>query len=627
MRRGAASFLGLLFVLASVVLGDSLVTHSAVRASHAPLPTMAVDTIATGGEYTADPNGDFNNQDNKTEVGTVDECRTVPMPATSTTVTIHVIVKDAPDVVSYGIRLNLRDSSGALLATTVAKVTAANATPFSDYTQDTDGDGVPDLNQAVGLLNLPVDPDTVGTLGGITPGGAHRTVTVADSGANTSSFRHSADYDGPRTFHVSADHPHNGSEIEDGQVAPYQANSADGAVLAEFKVRVFSQASPYVVSLDLGGSDGPVQPGTDVGLLLGDESTGEVNTLPEAGLTDGRLAVGFASCPPLLPALAIDFDIAENTATFVGTVVDHLELVCGGTYDFDVIVEGVSDLVRGQFRLDTVAGNSITGHSVSGGIIDAGDGLSSPGTAAIAGSSDPVPDDDGSHFVLASNDGALGGRGASGSGYLARFTASAPAVGPGAVTLRLSQSVLSDSQNGPITIRQIRTASLTYSGPACTDTDGDGIADATDNCPTVPNSDQTDTDDDGEGDACDIDDDNDSLGAVRIDSGGACPTAGGALPAFRDCIEAFAGTRQAQACSDTPAANDEALDALPADLNDDQIVNVTDRTLAARAIKDYRAGSYNQRYDLNASGSLTVTDRTIVVRYIKLTGGASCAPP
>jgi hypothetical protein len=36
-----------------------------------------------------------------------------------------------------------------------------------------------------------------------------------------------------------------------------------------------------------------------------------------------------------------------------------------------------------------------------------------------------------------------------------------------------------------------------------TDTDGDGIADATDNCPLVANADQADTDGDGKGDACD----------------------------------------------------------------------------------------------------------------------------
>jgi hypothetical protein len=44
-----------------------------------------------------------------------------------------------------------------------------------------------------------------------------------------------------------------------------------------------------------------------------------------------------------------------------------------------------------------------------------------------------------------------------------------------------------------------------------TDDDGDGIPDTADNCPTVPNDDQTDTDGDGQGNACDADDDNDGV--------------------------------------------------------------------------------------------------------------------
>jgi hypothetical protein len=51
------------------------------------------------------------------------------------------------------------------------------------------------------------------------------------------------------------------------------------------------------------------------------------------------------------------------------------------------------------------------------------------------------------------------------------------------------------------------------------DSDDDGVADASDNCPAVANPDQIDSDGDGTGNACDIDDDNDSV----LDSTDNCP--------------------------------------------------------------------------------------------------------
>jgi hypothetical protein len=52
------------------------------------------------------------------------------------------------------------------------------------------------------------------------------------------------------------------------------------------------------------------------------------------------------------------------------------------------------------------------------------------------------------------------------------------------------------------------------------DSDGDGVPNATDNCPNVANTDQADFDEDGEGDACDADDDNDG---VNDDAPDNCP--------------------------------------------------------------------------------------------------------
>ena len=168
------------------------------------------------------------------------------------------------------------------------------------------------------------------------------------------------------------------------------------------------------------------------------------------------------------------------------------------------------------------------------------------------------------------------------------------------------------------------------------DADGDTVPDDNDNCPSTANGpaqagiphvgNQTDTDGDGEGDACDPDDDDDSLGLTRSESSGACNTLGIYLPLFRDCIEQFVGTDQADSCANTAAANDEATDKVPADFNDDRNVNVTDRTLLVLAIKNYSANpaNYNARYDLNGSSSMNVTDRTILVLYMNATGGIPC---
>jgi len=60
-------------------------------------------------------------------------------------------------------------------------------------------------------------------------------------------------------------------------------------------------------------------------------------------------------------------------------------------------------------------------------------------------------------------------------------------------------------------IRYGEFLNLSGSGSTINDSDNDGVENSIDNCPSVPNPDQTDTDKDGDGNVCDPDDDNDGM--------------------------------------------------------------------------------------------------------------------
>lgn len=140
---------------------------------------------------------------------------------------------------------------------------------------------------------------------------------------------------------------------------------------------------------------------------------------------------------------------------------------------------------------------------------------------------------------------------------------------------------------------------------AAPDTDGDGLWDPVDNCPTVPNPDQTDSDGEGLGDACDP-----------------CPSEADCDgDQFSDYIELYVGTDPLDACPDEPSD-----DAWPLDVNMNTELTVVGDVLNFRNRIGATPGSAEwwQRLDFNMDGEISVVGDVLLYRGMI---GESCTNP
>jgi hypothetical protein len=248
-----------------------------------------------------------------------------------------------------------------------------------------------------------------------------------------------------------------------------------------------------------------------------------VALLATAGL-GGWIVSGGEEATQASPALSmgVDADPSGNTATSLGAIDSCISVSSGATFDVDIYVTDVTDLK--SWEVYFVFDPSVV--IVTG--VDVHMFLAANAGSNVVDTSDPVPNTTGL-YRLAAIDTAPAPAHESGSGVLARLTlqAVAPGVSTGGIPLldetgdgkpdlgpwlrNSSGEYLGDVNgdhffDGPISQAQIAV------GQGClADTDGDGVPDATDNCPNDANPSQTDADGDGLGDACDPDDDNDTI--------------------------------------------------------------------------------------------------------------------
>ncbi len=201
--------------------------------------------------------------------------------------------------------------------------------------------------------------------------------------------------------------------------------------------------------------------------------------------------------------LGVDADPTGNTATSLGTIDSARTVACGDTFQIDVYITDVASLwVWHVIMLYNPSLVYVTARDVQ--MFQA----VNPGSQVVDRSlGDPAL---GGGYELAAADVAEPPVPNSGSGVLARLTVQA--VAPGATSLDLTDPVLFAYPLSSIGVGSMSGADITITQGTCPlDTDDDGVPDGFDNCPSIPNTDQTNTDGDGQGNACDDDDDNDTV--------------------------------------------------------------------------------------------------------------------
>jgi hypothetical protein len=134
-----------------------------------------------------------------------------------------------------------------------------------------------------------------------------------------------------------------------------------------------------------------------------------------------------------------------------------------------------------------------------------------------------------------------------------------------------------------------------------------------DNCPSVPNPGQENSDGDAAGDICDY--------CPGVFNNWLVPPGDDDCDAYTTADETTIGTNPAEPCPLTPALDDEENDNWPADLNDNQQVDIID-VLALKPVFNTSVPGTSPRFDVKPDGQVNILD----VLTLKPVFGKTCAP-
>lgn len=293
------------------------------------------------------------------------------------------------------------------------------------------------------------------------------------------------------------------------------------------------------------------------------------------------------------PVVSVDtIPDASNTATTVGTIEPCQTTTGGSSFNIDIAIQDVTGI--SGFQADLLYDPAIV--HVTG--VDYRFLLAST-LAAVVDVGDLVPDTDGTFFVGAVQFPLVP---AVGSGVLVRVTLQA--VGVGGSALDLANVKLADGSGNPIQpsdssthfyLGPINAGSVSVGSVCGPDSDGDGLPDSVDNCPSWANPSQ-------------------------VLPNWAVPSGDSDCDGFPDTIpvaspnalssEASMGTDPARHCAADNTRNNEASpDAWPVDFDDNQAANGSDLLMFAPVFGAISPNPlYSTRFDLNSDGRINGSD-------------------